>query len=185
MHSKLTTHSLIVMALFAALLCVSSYITISIPTGQHITLQNFFVLLVAFLFPMKQALLILFVWLLTGMIGIPVFAGGYAGISYILSPLGGYSVAFLLIATLVPLLRGKKYNRTYFTILAIFSALLIDCFGAVWLMLLNQLSIKSAFLVGVIPYLPLDIVKAVIVAQIVPQFKRILVTNETGTLSDK
>lgn len=177
MHSKPTTHSLIIMALFAALLCVSSYITISLPTGQHITLQNLFVLLISFLFPLKQALGIHLIWFLMGIIGIPVFAGGYAGISYILSPLGGYSVAFFLIATLLPLLRGKKYKRIYYTVLAISAALLIDFFGAVWLMLLNQLSIKNAFLVGVVPYLPLDIVKAIIVAQIVPQFKRILLAN--------
>lgn len=171
-HSS--SHSLVITALFASLLCICAYITIPLPTGQHITLQNFMALLTAFLFPVGQAVSIILVWLLLGMAGVPVFVGGNAGISYIFSPLGGYMIAFLLIAVLCPLLRPKKYNRCIYSILAIMAALLIDICGALQVMLLNGISLKAAVLLWIFPYLPLDFVKAVIVAQIIPKFKKIL-----------
>lgn len=174
MHSKYSTHSLVVMALFASLLCVFAYITIPIPTGQHITLQNFILLLTAFLFPLSQSLLIVMVWLLLGIVGIPVFVGGNAGLSYLLSPVGGYTFAFLLIAGFLPLVRPKNYNRITYTILAVLAVLLIDMTGAAWVILSNNISIKNAILLWILPYLPLDLVKAVIVAWIVPKFRQII-----------
>lgn len=176
MNSKFTTRSLVTMALFAAILCVSAYISIPLPAG-HITFLNFVVLLIAFIFPLNQSVIILLIWLLLGAVGIPVFIGGSAGISYIVSGWGGYSIAFVLIAGLVPLVRGNEYRRIYYTILAIAAALFIDLFGAVWLMLLTNLTVKQAILTGVLPFLPLDLLKAVVVAQIVPQFRRIIVTE--------
>lgn len=173
MNSKITTRSLVVMALFAAILCVSAYISIPLPAG-HITFLNFVVMLIAFIFPLNQSVTILLVWLLLGAVGVPVFISGSAGISYLASGWGGYSIAFVIIAALVPLLRSKEYNRVYYTILAIAAAILVDLFGATWLMLFTGLSIKQAFLTGVLPFIPLDLIKAVVVAQLVPQFRRIV-----------
>lgn len=173
MKQEMNTRSIVLIALFAALLCVSAYISIPLPAG-HITLQNFMVLLIAFTFPLNQSALILIVWLLLGAVGIPVFIGGSAGISYILSGWGGYSVAFVLIGIFVPLLRGKNYNRILYTVFTIAAAIFIDVFGAIWLMSLTHISVKQAILTGFLPFLPLDLVKAVVVAQIVPQFNKIL-----------
>lgn len=173
MNTKFNTRSLVIMALFAAILCVSAYISIPLPAG-HITFLNFVVLLIAFIFPLNQSVIILLVWLLLGCVGVPVFIGGSAGISYIVSGWGGYSIAFVLIAALVPLFRGKEYNRIYYTILAIAAALLIDIFGAIWLMVLTGLTVKQAIFTGILPFIPLDLLKAIVVAQIVPQFKRII-----------
>lgn len=177
MNPKHSTHSLVIMALFATLLCISAYITIPIPTGQHITLQNFFVLLTTLLFPLNQTVLIVLTWLFLGIVGIPVFVGGTAGISYLASPLGGYTSAFMIIALIIPLFRPKTYHRISYTVLAIFASLLIEVCGAAWVILLNGISIKNAILLWILPYLPLDMLKAVIAAQLVPQFKRILTTN--------
>lgn len=180
MNSKIATRSLVVMALFAALLCVSAYLSIPMPAPiGHITLTNFVVLLIAFLFPMEQSVTILLIWLLLGSVGVPVFIGGNAGISYLVgSSWGGYSLSFLLIAALVPLLRGKTYQRIHYTVLAIFAVLLIDVIGAIWLMFFANLSIPQAVLFGILPYLPLDLVKAAVVPQLVPQLQRVVTVDE-------
>lgn len=167
------TRSLVMIALFAAILCVSAYISIPLPTGSHITFLNFFILLIALVFPVRQSFFISFIWLLLGIVGVPVFIGGNAGISYITGGWGGYSIAFVLITVLVPVLRSREYRRIYYTILAIGAAILIDILGAGWLMFLTDISIKQAFLTGVLPFLPLDTIKAIVAAQIVPQFKRV------------
>ena len=171
------TRTLVIMALFAAVLCVSAYISIPLPTGSHITFLNFIVLLIALIFPMQQASLITLVWLLLGAVGVPVFIGGNAGISYLLSGWGGYSFSFIVVAIVVPLLRSKEYNRIIYTLLSI-AALLIDLIGAAWLMVMTQISVKQAFMMGFLPFIPLDLLKAIVVAQIVPQFRRVIATEK-------
>ncbi|RKI40775.1 biotin transporter BioY [bacterium D16-51] len=162
------------MALFTAVLCVSAYISIPLPTGSHITFLNFIVLLIAFLFPLKQSFLIVFTWLLLGAAGVPVFVGANAGISYLIGGWGGYSFGFLAAAVVIPLLRKKEFHRIPYTILSALAALLIDIIGAVWLMAVTGISARQAVIMGILPFLPLDLLKAVIVVQIVPQFRSIV-----------
>lgn len=173
-HKPPSTHTLTVTALFTAFLCASSYISIPLPTGSHLSLLNLVVLLVALLFPVRQALLIIIIWLLLGIIGIPVFVGGNAGISYLMSGWGGYSLSFIAIGILLPLLRSSSYRRAPYTILSIVGVCLIDLAGMGWLMLITQISVTQAFCLGFLPFLPLDLVKAAAAAQLIPSLRRIL-----------
>lgn len=164
------------MALFAALLSISAYIsfTIPLPGSPHITLLNFMVLLIALLFPVQQSFCIILVWMLLGALGVPVFIGGGAGFGYLVGPWGAYTFTFLLVALLLPIIRGKKYKRVYYTIIAIIGVLLINLVGMLWLKVQANYTWKYAFGYGFLPFLPLDLVKAVVVAQIVPVFKKVL-----------
>ena len=56
--------------------------------------------------------------------------------------------------------------------LAILGAVLIDLVGCLWLMYMGELSAGQAFAMGFLPFIPLDLVKAVVSAQIAPQFRR-------------
>lgn len=178
--SCFTTKSITLMGLFAAILCISAYCSfpLPVPGSPHITLQNFVIMLIALLFPLNQSFCIVLVWMLLGTLGLPVFVGGTGGIGYIVSPWGGYTFSFLFIAFLLPIIRGKKYNRIVYTIAAISSALLIDFAGLVWLQMNNHLSWSIAFFTGFLDFLPLDLVKAVIAAQIVPAF--LIIIRETN-----
>lgn len=173
----LSTQSLVTMAMFAAVLCVSAYISLPLPNGSHITFLNFVTTLIALVFPVGQAFLIVLVWVLLGLVGVPVFIGGNAGIGYLFGPLGGYSASFLLIAVLVPLLCGKKYNRVRYTVISVFSVILVDLVGTIWMMILSHMSFQAAFIAGFLPFIVLDLIKAVVAAQIVPAFRRIINTD--------
>lgn len=168
------------MALFSAILCVSAYISIPLPNGSHITFLNFILLLIALIFPASQSAIISLTWLLLGIVGVPVFVGGQAGIGYLTSQWGGYNFVFIFVAILLPLLRkmtGDKYNRLMYTFFALLGAVLIDGIGSLCLMFMGGLSMKQAFIMGFLPFIPLDIVKAVVAAQIVPQFRRLMETD--------
>lgn len=173
----LSTQSLVTMAMFAAVLCVSAYISLPLPNGSHITFLNFVTTLIALVFPVGQAFLIVLVWVLLGLVGVPVFIGGNAGIGYLFGPLGGYSASFLLIAVLVPLLCGKKYNRVRYTVISVFSVILVDLVGTIWMMILSHMSFQAAFIAGFLPFIVLDLIKAVVAAQIVPAFRRVVNTD--------
>lgn len=173
-----STHSLVITAMFTALLCVSAYISITLPNGLHITILNFVVILISLTFPIKQAVLIMLTWLLMGIAGIPVFAGGNAGIGYILAPYGGYNIGFIITAVLAPLFCRQKYNKKYYTIIAIFSVILIDAIGSFWIMAMSGVGFKSAFTIGFVPFILLDLLKAFAAAQIVPRIRTIVYNNK-------
>mgnify|MGYP002767496258 FL=1 len=108
------------------------------------------------------------------MVGVPVFVGGQAGPGYLFGTYGGFSFAFIFIAILIPIFRGKKYNRIRYTIVAMLSAVLVDAVGSIWIMIASGCSIKAAFVAGFLPFIALDLVKAVVAAQIVPAFRKLI-----------
>lgn len=172
-----SAQSLVTIALMAAVLCVSAYISIPLPNGSHITALNFIVMLVALVFSIRESFLINLIWFLLGLLGLPVLIGGASGIGYVLGPWGGYSISFLIVAALVPLLCTRRYNRVLYTIIAILSAAFVDLFGSIWMMVVSDIALVPALVAGFLPFIVLDVVKAVIAAQIVPQIRKIVRQN--------
>ena len=177
--NRLSTRTMVQMAMFAALLAVSAYISIPLPLpgAPHITMQNFMIILIALLFPATQSFGIILVWMLLGAVGVPVFIGGKGGIGYLVSnPWGGYTWVFLLVAILLPLIRGVKYNRIRYTIAAVIGVLVIDLLGMVYLRFYPESGYNwlMAWTGGFLSFLPLDLVKAVVAAQIVPLFHKVM-----------
>lgn len=166
-----TTKNLVIMAMFSAILCVAAYLTITLPNGSHITLLNFAILLVALIFPARQGFCITLVWLLIGAVGIPVYAGGNAGLGYLFGNYGGYILGLLITPVIIPLLSGQKYQRIRATFAAIFSVIMVDALGMIQWMLLAHLGIQEAFVAGFLSFIILDLVKAIIAAQIAPALR--------------
>lgn len=99
----MTTRDISFIALFTALLAISSILVIPL-WPVPITLQVFFFLLIpALLGPVKSALSII-LYMVLGLIGLPVFAGGNGGFQSIFSP----SFGFILGAIFVALYVGKR-----------------------------------------------------------------------------
>lgn len=170
------TKRLVVSALFAALLCIGAYISVPlpIPGAPHITMINFVLLLIALLFNVGESFLIVAVWMLLGIVGIPVFIGGKGGIGYLIQPWGAYTWAFIVVAVLIPLIRGKSYNRIRYTISAVIGVIVIDIIGMIYLMAMSHYDLVTGFAMGFVPFIVLDLVKAVVAAQIIPAFKKVL-----------
>ncbi len=172
----LSTKRLVLCGLFAAILCISAYLSVPtpLPMAPKITMMNFVLFIIALLFPVTESFLIGVVWFLLGIVGLPVFIGGGSGIGYLLAPYGAYTWAFPIVLLVLPLIRGSKYNRILYTVAAIIGVLIIDVLGMLWLMHSLNYDLKTGFLLGFVPFIPLDLVKAVVAAQIIPAFKRIV-----------
>ena len=96
-NKKLTTYQMAVTALMAAALCVLG--PLSVPIGAiPISLSNFVICLTAWLLGPKFGTLSVAVYLLIGLVGVPVFSGYGAGIAKLAGPTGGYLVGYLLLA---------------------------------------------------------------------------------------
>jgi biotin transport system substrate-specific component len=100
-------------------------------------------------------------YLLVGAIGIPVFAGGRGGLAHFFGPTGGYLLGYILSAWVTGLI--SEHSRG-FLILEIFAvvvgSLAIYGPGVPWLKMVAHLSWTKTFVVGMIPFLIGDAVKA-------------------------
>jgi len=99
-------------ALFASLIIAGSYI--SIPLVPPVVLANFFALLSGLLLGPLWASLSVLVYLILGLLGLPVFAGGSSGLAYFMGPTGGFLVGYFLAALLAGFVSGslKKKDRS-------------------------------------------------------------------------
>ncbi len=174
--ANISTRRLVICALFTAILCIAAYMSIPtpLPMAPKITMINFVLFLIALLFPLKESFLIVLVWFLLGTVGIPVFIGGGAGVGYLVAPYGAYTWAFPIVAIILPLIRGQKYNRLRYTVAAVIGVLVIDLIGMFYLMYMMNYNLATGLATGFIPFIPLDLVKAVIAAQIIPAFKKVM-----------
>ena len=97
-------------SIFLALLIVSSYISIPL-SDISLTLQVLVVLLLALILPFIDAEIIIIVYILMGLFGIPVFANFSAGFSKIFMPSFGFIISFLFIPVVLKLISFIKINK--------------------------------------------------------------------------
>lgn len=121
------------MGLAAALLAVCSWI--GIPGPVPFTLQTFGVFVVAGLLGGRKGTISVFVYILLGAIGVPVFSGGRGGLSVLFGETGGYIMGFLPMVFLC----GKLYERKQ-SVGNMFCAMMVGlllCYtmGVLWSML--------------------------------------------------
>ena len=106
MKKKFTTRDLILCALFTALSAIGAFIRIPVPLVPF-TLQITFTTLAGLLLGSKKGAISVAVYVLMGLIGIPVFTQG-GGFSYVLKPSFGFLVAFIIGAFVTGLIIEKE-----------------------------------------------------------------------------
>ncbi len=173
---KRSLHRLTLCALFAALLCVLS--PIAVPLGPvPLSLGLLGVLLCAATLSPAQSTASVAVFLALGAVGLPIFSGGTGGFGVLLSPTGGYIWSYLLIAPTVGLLARHQPLDVFplRTLLACLLALPI-CYtlGTLQLAWLTHTSPLSVLPVTVLPFLPLDLLKATLAATLSRRLKSII-----------
>ena len=90
------TTDIVLCGMFVALMAVGAFIKIMLPLGLFqvtFSLQFFFALLAGFLLGAERGCMSVIVYLITGLIGIPIFAHG-GGIGYLLKPTFGFLIGF-------------------------------------------------------------------------------------------
>lgn len=160
---RFKTIDMVYIALFSVLIGICSWI--SIPAAVPFTMQTFAVFLTVAVLGGKKGTASVLLYILMGLVGIPVFSGFKAGPGALLGTTGGYIIGFIFTALLMwgmEKLLGKK-----FWMLAVSMVLgLIVCygFGTAWFMVVygrNTGAVGLGTVLGwcVIPFIVPDCVK--------------------------
>ncbi|MDT7948667.1 MAG: biotin transporter BioY [Thermoflexus sp.] len=132
-------------------------------TPVPITGQTFAVLLVGAALGSRRGALSMAVYLLEGALGLPVFAGGAAGLARLRGPTGGYLIGFIAAAFVTGWLAERGWDRRpATTALAMLTGnAVIYLFGLPWLAWFvgSFLGPKGALALGLLPFVPGDLLK--------------------------
>jgi len=167
-----TATDLALIAVFAALIAAFS-LTPAIPIGigVPITLQTLAVVLAGLVLGPWRGSLATLLYLAVGFAGLPVFAGGAAGLAVLAKPSVGYLLAFPIGAAIAGFVaklfvdwRGAKQYLGFF-LAGLAASLFIHAAGIVGLMLVAKMSLSAAFLLD-LAFWPGDVAKMFVASAI-------------------
>jgi len=151
---------MVLASLMAALTAVGAYI--HVPIGPvPIVLSTLFVLLTGLLLGSRWGIASMGIYLLVGAIGIPVFAGGKGGFAHFFGPTGGYLGGYVLASWITGLISEHSRGLLILEIFAVLvGSLAIYGLGVPWLKWVTQMSWTKTLMVGMVPFLIGDAMKA-------------------------
>ena len=174
-----TLHNFIGVATFTTLTALGAFVWIPLPfTPVPITLQTFFVLLGGAVLGRKLGALSQLFYLGLGGVGLPIFAGVSGGVSRLVGPTGGYLIGFVLAAYLVGRMAEEKKGALWSLMLIMGVGEGVILFlGTLWLACLLRIGIGQSLYLGLIPFLPGDVVKLIGAASICYGIQSKLITS--------
>lgn len=164
--------SMVIMAMFAALICVLA--PLSIPIGPvPISLTNFVIYFSLYVLGWQRATITYLVYLLLGLVGLPVFSGFEGGLGKLAGPTGGYLIGFIFMAVISGLfltIRKEQvvWNRIVGIAGMIIGTLVAYAFGTAWFCYSTGTGLSVALAMCVIPFIPGDLVKIALAAVAAP-----------------
>lgn len=172
------TYDIVYIGIFAVLIAICSWI--SIPTMVPFTLQTFGVFLAVGVLGGRRGSLAVLVFVLLGVIGIPVFSGFTGGIGILLNNTGGYIIGFIFSALLMWGMEKILGRKTWVLALSMVLGLVVCyAFGTVWFMVVYA---RNAGAVGVatvlswcvLPFVIPDLIKIIFALGLSKRLARIV-----------
>ncbi|MBS4883012.1 biotin transporter BioY [Peptoniphilus gorbachii] len=176
---KIKTRDITKIALLVALIAVGAFI--SIPIGPvPFTLQNFFVFMTGLLLTPFYAGLTVFIYVLLGLIGIPIFAGFTGGYQSFLKPSFGFLIAFIIGAAFISKFAHGEKNFGKIMVVLVLAEVIFYAIGLPYMYVIlnyvmgNSMDVAKVFSIGMIPFIIPDMAKAVVAAIIAPRILKAL-----------
>ena len=161
-------------AVMAALICVAGPLTVAVGPVP-LSLATFAVYLAGAILGKKRGTIAAGLYLVIGIIGVPVFSGFSGGFQKLAGVTGGYLVGYLPCAVLTGLgaeraeREGRKWVLPAMTVLG---TVILYIVGTAWFMIQTKNTLGAALGLCVLPFLPGDAVKIAAVALITPAVKK-------------
>lgn len=146
---------------FTGLTAIGAQIRVPLPmTPIPVTLQTLFVILSGAWIGGLRGSLSQVLYLLIGVLGLPIFSGGHSGMSTLMGSTGGYLVGFMLAPLGVSFF--QKFARSFFKTAAglwLGGSLVIFGCGLMNLTFIQGLTIQKALALGFYPFIIGDFLK--------------------------
>ena len=124
-------YTMVITALMAAVTCILA--PLSIPIGPiPISLTNFAIYLSLYLLNWKMGTLSYIIYLLVGLVGLPVFSGFTGGVGKLAGPTGGYIIGFIPMAIIAGIIIDKCNNRVIQILGMVLGTAICYAFGTAW-----------------------------------------------------
>lgn len=171
------TKKIILCGLFAGLSAVFSQISIFLPFSPvPINLALMSVFIAGGILGGVGGSISQLVYLLLGIIGLPVFAGFTSGFVRILGPTGGYLITYPLVAFIVGWLSQKKKIKSWLFLSMLLGTITCYAVGTIWFSVFTKTAILKSFLVCVCPFVIGDMIKILVSYYVITATKKILPT---------
>ena len=169
MYFKL--NKLIVCALFTGIIVVFSQIIFPVNIIP-ISLTSLAVMICGGVLGWKMGFLTLFLYILMGTIGLPVFAGFKGGLGVLLGPTGGFIIGYLVIAVLSGVAFRKQRSGLITVLMLCFANIICYIIGTLWYMLITNSGFISAISVCVLPFVMGDALKVAMAYPVIVRIKK-------------
>ncbi len=159
----MTIKTMVRITTFSTLIAISAFI--SVPAGifgVSFTMQTFMILLIGLLLNYKESFLSVLIYILVGLIGAPVFSNFNSGPAAIISPTGGFIIAFLIVAPLISFFKSKNSNYFLnFSILFLFGFILLYIIGGIHYSIITNTNLADVYFKLFLPFYFWDIIKII------------------------
>lgn len=157
-----------------AVICVLA--PLSIPAGPvPVSLANLAIFLSAYLLGWKRGLGSVGCYLLLGLLGVPVFSGFSGGPGVLLGATGGYLFGYFPLVLISGISTEKTNCRCLQALGMLLGMMVCYAFGTAWYCILMKVSVKAAFGICVLLFVPWDLLKLLAAVLIGPILKKRLV----------
>ncbi len=169
---KMNIKQMSMIGVMTAIICVLSPFTI--PIGViPLSLATFTIFLSIYLLGTWKGMISLLLYLLIGLIGVPVFSGFSSGPAKLFGPTGGYFAGYFFMAAISGIFIEKFHEKKLPSLCGmLIGTTFLYLFGTAWLSYQAKMTFQAALWAGVIPFIPGDLIKILLVLFLGPVIKQ-------------
>ena len=175
-RESFTVREMVKMALCVAFCCVSAVISFPLPfTPGLVTALTVALTVTALVLPPRLVFMTVASYVFLGAIGLPIFPAGVGGIGRILGPTGGFYLGWPFVCMIVSWLKGKNISFHRYALVSVLVGVPLTYVGGlISTMLVMQVGLWEGMIMAVFPFIPGDIMKALLAAFIAVRVNRML-----------
>lgn len=166
---------LALVGLMSAIICVLAPFSIPVPISlaAPISLGTLAIYFVLTVLGMKLGTISVAVYILLGLVGLPVFSGFTGGPGKLFGPTGGYIIGYIFMALISGFFIDKWDNRLLISLMGmLLGTAALYLFGSIWLAYQASYTLPQALMIGSVPYIPGDFMKLALAMSLGRQLRR-------------
>jgi len=171
---KLSVKQLTLTGLMTAVICALGPLALSIPVSPvPLSMGTLAIYFAVFILGAKLGTASVVIYILLGLVGVPVFTNFTGGPGKLFGPTGGYIIGYIFMALICGFFvdrYGKKLPLLFLGMLLGTAACYL--FGTLWLQYQLSLTFPEALAMAVLPYIPGDLIKLVIALALGSQVRK-------------